>query len=112
MRSSAVGPDRAVDRSSAPPPEAANLYACHEVMGATACGTSQTNGCHQGRSAFEGIVLQNSMVLWMKADREFFGWPPSCAPVRGVANLHRWHPPDATPTLSTRLGGEERRRGA
>ena len=37
MRSSAVGPDRAVDRSSAPPPRAANLYACHEVMGATAC---------------------------------------------------------------------------
>jgi hypothetical protein len=30
MRSSAVGPDRAVDRSSAPPP--ANLYACHEVI--------------------------------------------------------------------------------
>jgi hypothetical protein len=42
MRSSAVGPDRAVDRSSAPPPEAANLYACHEVMGATACGPNRT----------------------------------------------------------------------
>ena len=42
MRSSAVGPDRAVDRSSAPPPRAANLYACHEVMGATACGPNRT----------------------------------------------------------------------
>jgi hypothetical protein len=43
MRSSAVGPDRAVDRSSAPPPRAANLYACHEVMGATACRPFRVN---------------------------------------------------------------------
>jgi hypothetical protein len=41
MRSSAVGPDRAVERSSAPPPEAANLYAYHEVMCATACGPTR-----------------------------------------------------------------------
>jgi hypothetical protein len=53
MRSSAVGPDRAVDRSSAPPPEAANLYACHEVMGATACGRL----CCETRFA---LVIENS----------------------------------------------------
>jgi hypothetical protein len=41
-----------------------------------------------------------------------FGWPLSRAPVRGVANLHRQHPSDATPTLSKRLRGEERGRGA
>ena len=33
MRSLAVGPDRAVDRSSAAPLEAAHLYACHEALG-------------------------------------------------------------------------------
>jgi hypothetical protein len=38
MRSSAVGPDRAAIALPLLPPEAANLYACHEVMGATACG--------------------------------------------------------------------------
>ena len=37
MRSSAVGPDKAA--LPLLPPEAANLYACHEVMDATACGT-------------------------------------------------------------------------
>jgi hypothetical protein len=78
----------------------------------SATGTFRTNSVGQKMSAIGGIVLQNSMVLWMKADREFSGWPPSRAPVRGVANLHRRHSPDATPTLSKRLRGEERGRGA
>ena len=37
MRSSAVGPDRLSIALPLLPPEAANLYTCHEVVGATAC---------------------------------------------------------------------------
>jgi hypothetical protein len=56
MRSSAVGPDRAVDRSSAPPPRAANLYACHEVMGATACRPFRVIRVDIAESAFSSAI--------------------------------------------------------
>ena len=56
MRSLAVGPDRAVDRSSALPPEAGNLYACHEVMGATAWGPSRTSSIVRFLAAIGGIA--------------------------------------------------------
>jgi hypothetical protein len=41
MPSSAVGPDRLSIALPLLPPEAANLYTCHEVMGATACGPNR-----------------------------------------------------------------------
>jgi len=56
-------------------------------------------GQRDARRLHTRLRLQNSMCCgW--GPTESFGWPPSRAPDRGVANLHRQHPPDVTPTLS------------
>jgi len=69
MRSSAVGPDRAVDRSSAPPPRAANLYACHEVMGATACRPFRVNRVALAMSAAFPLIPNSGAIADIAALR-------------------------------------------
>ena len=68
MRSSAVGPDRLSIALPLLPPEAANLYTCHEVVGATACQPDTEAG--QARCLF----WVNRVILFVGRLLPVFPW--------------------------------------
>ena len=79
MRSSAVGPDRAVDRSSASPFRSGQPLACHEVMGAPACGPNRTQKLVKRDVCFRSFASLSSYLQHVR-------YPAHLGPEFDIAN--------------------------
>jgi hypothetical protein len=70
------------------PPEAANLYACHEVMGATACGPKRTSTFRAGIGRGTAKSKHHEKTRSETAHRRASHW----ALTRPLQGFHRFQP--------------------